>query len=140
MLHLQLLPPLGHLPHVLRKKKKKRPWVKARVSLYHFCKDLRGGSKYHVFQIPSVKKETKAREGKGLEAPGLGLRPQCPTKGIFYCPTFSLCQGLVPSHPPPRTQSSHLQHLLQALQLALQALALAKGQVPLLRHPQELAL
>lgn len=34
MLHLQLLPPLGHLPHVLEH----RAWVTARAPPHHFCR------------------------------------------------------------------------------------------------------
>lgn len=64
--------------------------------------------------------------------------PSAPQRAYSTIPLFSLCQVPILSPPPPPTQPSHLQHLLQALQLALQALALAKGQVPLLCHPQEL--
>ena len=55
--------------------------------------------------------------------------PPRPTQGTCFASPLS----------PRAARCPHLQHLLQALQLALQALALEKGRVPLLRHPQELA-
>lgn len=133
MLHLQLLPPLGHLPHVL---KHKSPCQGPSPAPLFLQKMQDEGASDTVCSTYSLSKR-KLRLEKG-RAGGTRTRstPQCPTE--CHGPTFSLCQGPMPPPPPP-AQAPHLQHLLQALQLALQAPALEKGRVPLLRHSQELA-
>lgn len=47
--------------------------------------------------VPFVKKETEAKEGKGLAVPGLDLRPQCSTRGTFDRPIYFSYQGRRPS-------------------------------------------
>lgn len=80
----------------------------------------------------------KPRPEKG-KAGGARTGAQTPGPHIGHVlPSHFLLASGTKTLPPPM-QSPHLQHLLQALQLALQALALAKGRVPLLCHPQELA-
>lgn len=59
-----------------------------------------------MFRIPS-----KATRGKGLAAPRLGLRPQCPHKGRIVLAHFSLCaryqySPLLPHQHSPLTFST----------------------------------